>query len=78
MARLPLAFSPGESLQVDWGEIKVRCKSRETALYLFCARLAYSTAIFVRVYPHARMEAFLDGLQRVLEFFGGVPREIVF
>ena len=75
---LPLAFSPGESLQVDWGEIKVRCRSREITLYLFCARLAYSTAIFVRVYPHARMEAFLDGLQRALEFFGGVPREIVF
>jgi transposase len=52
-------------LQVEWEEIKVRCGSREITLYLFCARLAYSTANFVRVYPHARMEAFLDGTGRM-------------
>jgi len=44
---------------------------------MFCARLAYSTDIFIRLYPHSRMEAFLDGLRRSFEHFGGVSKEIV-
>lgn len=76
---LPLHFRPGESMQIDWGEVDVFDDSRqcETKVYMFCARLAYSTDIFVRLYPHSRMEAFLDGLRRSFEHFGGVPAEIV-
>jgi transposase len=76
---LPLHFRPGESIQVDWGEANVFDSSRhcENKVYMFCARLAYSTDIFIRLYPHSRMEAFLDGLRRSFEHFGGVPAEIV-
>jgi transposase len=76
---LPLHFRPGESMQVDWGEANVFDNSRhcEAKVYMFCARLAYSTDIFVRLYPHNRMEAFLDGLRRSFEHFGGVPAEVV-
>ena len=76
---LPLQFRPGESMQVDWGEVVVFDESRECEVKvpMFAARLAYSTDMFVRVYPHSRMEAFLDGLRRSFEHFGGVPKEIV-
>lgn len=75
---LPLRFAPGESMQVDWGFVPVTFQNATYQLPLFCARLANSTAIFVRLYPHSRKEAFLDGLQHALEFFGGVPKEVVF
>lgn len=41
-------------------------------------RLCYSTAEFVALYPHCRMEAFLDGHIRAFKFFGGVPHTIVY
>lgn len=76
---LPLHFRPGEAMQVDWGEADVFDTSRqcETLVYMLCARLAYSTDIFVRLYPKDRQEAFLDGLCRSFEHFGGVPEALI-
>lgn len=75
---IPLEFGPGESAQCDWGEATVMYQGVKTTLQLFCMRLCCSGDIFVRVYRHQRQEAFFDGICRGLEFFGGVPREVVF
>src|SRR5690625_3580619 len=75
---VPLEFGPGESAQCDWGEVTVVYNGVERTFYLFCMRLCYSGDIFVRVYRNQRQEAFFDGICRALEFFGGVPRELVF
>jgi transposase len=74
---LPLAFSRAESMQADWGQAEVMVQGKPRQVWMFCARLAYSTDIFVRLYPHSRTEAFLDGLRRAFEHFGGVPAEVV-
>ncbi|BAS28728.1 IS21 family transposase [Limnochorda pilosa] len=75
---LPLAFSRAESMQVDWGMVTVKVQGEACQVWMFCARLSYSTDIFVRLYPHSRMEAFLDGLRRAFEHFDGVPAEVLF
>lgn len=75
---VPLEFGPGESAQCDWGEVTVMYQGAKQTFHLFCMRLCYSGDIFVRVYRNQRQEAFLDGICRALEFFGGVPRELVF
>jgi transposase len=36
---VPLEFSPGEAVQVDWGEAKVCLRSKKITAQLFCARL---------------------------------------
>jgi transposase len=74
---LPLAFSRAESIQADWGMVTVKVQGEPRQVWMFCARLGYSTDIFVRLYPHSRTEAFLDGLRRAFEHFGGVPAEVV-
>jgi transposase len=77
-AFLHLVFPPAEAAQVDWGEACVVMAGVPTRIYLFCMRLCYSTAAFVMAFPNARRECFLEGHVRAFEFFGGVPRRIVY
>lgn len=75
---LMLAFGPGDLAQVDWGEAQVWIDGVLTKVYLFCMRLGYSTAPFVMAFPNMRMECFLEGHARAVEYFGGVPRHLVY
>ena len=70
----PLAFGPGEEGQIDWGEAWVLLGSQLAKVHLFCLRLCFSRAPYVRAYLSEKMECFLDGHVRAFGFFGGVPR----
>lgn len=69
-----LDFQPGQEAQVDWGEAVAIISGAETKVQLFCMRLPYSRASFIRAYPSQKMECFLDGHVFAYEFFGGVAR----
>src|SRR5215469_4108607 len=73
-----LDFKPGEEAQVDWGEASVTLGAQVATVHLFCLRLAYSRATFVRAYPCERLECFLDGHVRAFRHFGGVPRRCAY
>lgn len=75
---LHLEFPAGDVAQVDWGEATAIINGRTIKVWMFCMRLGCSTASFVALYPHGRMEAFLDGHIRAFEFFGGVPRHLIY
>lgn len=73
---IPLAHDPGESMEVDWGEVVVTLAGVKTKVQILCVRLRWSGMPIVIAYPNQRQEALLDGLCRALAFFGGVPRRI--
>lgn len=75
---VPLSFSAGDSIQVDWGEATVYIAEEKVKVNLFCARMCYSCAPFVIAYWRQNLESFLDALVRTFQYFGGVPRRIVF
>lgn len=75
---VPLRFVPGSAMQVDWGEAVIYLGGQRMAVNLFCARLCYSCAPFVIAYCRQNLESFLDGLTRAIQFFGGVPRQVIF
>lgn len=75
---VPLAFEPGEAMQIDWGEATVYMDEEKTVVNLFCARLCYSSAPFVRAYRRQNSESFQDALIHAFEYFGGVPRQVIF
>lgn len=52
-----LEFLPGEEAQVDW----MSWKLGERSVYGFVFLLAWSRYVYVRFYPRATMEFFLDG-----------------
>jgi len=65
---------PGEQMQVDFTTIThygVRVKA-------FVATLGYSRATFVRFCERERQEDWVEGLEEAFEYFGGVPKEVLF
>ena len=71
---MPLQFDPGEEVQVDWGDGWIIDRGAQRKVMLFCMRLCYSTASFVRAYERQDQESLLDGHVRGFEFFRGVAR----
>lgn len=77
-AYIPLCFSPGDSMQIDWGVADVQVDGVLCKVNLFCARLCYSCAPFVVAYWSQDQESFLDAIIKSIEYFGGVPKRVVF
>ena len=76
-AFVPLKHDPGEA-QADWGEAFVWDGGERRRVYLFVMTLPFSDARFVACFPRCTLEFFLEGHRRAFEFFGGVPRTIVY
>ena len=77
-AFVPLAFPAGDALQIDWGEAAVYLDGAKATVNLFCARLCYSGAPMVLAYRRQNEESFLDALVQVFQYFGGVPKRVIF
>ncbi len=77
-AYIPLEFALGEAAQCDWGEAKIFLGTQLVKVYLFFMRLCASRTIFVRAYLHQNQEAFFEGHRLAFEFFGGVPRRVIY
>lgn len=77
-AFVPLEFSPGDAVQIDWGEATIVLSGQRKVMNLFCARLCNSDAPFVIAYRRQNSESFLDALVQTFEYFGGTPRRVIF
>jgi transposase len=73
---IPLAYEPGETAQVDFGEADVVIAGEEVTAQIFLMWLGYSGAVFIQAYPAATQEVFFTGHVAAFDFFGGVSREI--
>ena len=74
---VPLAHPPGDA-QADFGEAVVVIDGVEQKAYFFVLDLPHSDAYFVRAYPAATAEAWMDGHVRAFAFFGGVPQSVLY
>jgi transposase len=78
-AYLRIRTLPGEQAQVDWGYFgKVKFGNAERRLLAFVVVLSWSRQIFLRFYPGDAMPYFLRGHVDAFQFFGAVPREILY
>lgn len=78
-AYLRLTTLVGEQAQVDWGHFgKVTIGKAERRLYGFVMTLSWSRAIFLRFYLGDHTANFLRGHAAAFDFFGGIPREILY
>jgi hypothetical protein len=66
---VPLAHSPGHA-QADSGEAVVVIVGVEQKAHFFVIDLPHSDACFVRDYPAATAEAWVDGHVHAFAFFG--------
>ena len=78
-AYLRLRTLPGEQAQVDWGHFgKLRIGRAERVLSAFVMVLSSSRMVFVRFFLGQLQSAFLQGHQHAFDFFGGVPRILLY
>ena len=77
-ASIPLAYDPGDAIQIDWGEATVYICGVKTKVNTFCGRLCYSCDLFVQAFYAQNIESFLEAIQRMFEYFDGVPRRLIF
>ena len=74
---VPLLHPPGHA-QVDFGEAVAVVGGVRQKIHFFCMDLPQSDGCFLKAYPAETTEAFLDGHVEAFNFFGGVPRSILY
>ena len=74
---VPLHHPPGHA-QADFGEASVFIGGVEQTAHFFAFDLPHSDASFVRAYPTATAEAWVDGHVHAFAFFGGVPQSVLY
>ena len=74
---VPLAHDPGHA-QVDFGEARAVIAGKDCKIHVFAMDLPQSDACFLKAYRAETSEAFCDGHVAAFDFFGGVPRSILY
>jgi transposase len=74
---VPLQHPPGHA-QADFGEASVMIGGVEQTAHFFAFDLPHSDASFVRAYPAATAEAWVDGHVHAFAFFGRVPQSVLY
>ena len=74
---IPLTHPPGHG-QADFGEAVVVLGGARQKAYFFAFDLPHSDACYIRAYPAATSEAWMDGHVHAFGFFGAVPLSVVY
>lgn len=74
---VPLAHPPGHA-QADFGEAMVILDGVERKAHFFAFDLPQSDACYIRAYPAATSEAWVDGHVHAFAFFGRVPVSVLY
>lgn len=74
---IPLKHEPGE-VQVDFGEALVKMAGVLRKFKFFVFSWAYSDAFFVQAFERECTESFWEGHVRAFEYFGCVPKTILY
>ena len=74
---VPLSHPPGHA-QADFGEAVVVIGGVEQKAYFFALDLPHSDACYIRAYPAANTEAWLDGHVHAFAFFGAVSQSVLY
>ena len=76
---LRIEVEPADQAQVDWGSFgKLRVGGTQRPMSTFVMVLSWSRAVYLDFSLDQKMETFLAMHRRAFEFFGGVPRKILY
>jgi transposase len=79
IAYIRFETEPAMQAQVDFAEFMVlRTDGTERKYYLFVMVLGYSRMLYAELLEHCDLVSFLDAHIHAFDFFGGVPREVLY
>lgn len=77
VATVRFETKPGQQMQVDFGEKKVRLGGQVVKVFLLVAVLSFSRRLFVRAFLNQRGDDWREGVAAAFVHFGGVPLEVL-
>jgi len=73
LATVRFETGPGEQAQIDFGQLRVWIADVATPVHFFVFTLGFSRRAVAYAYRDERLDTLLDGHERALRHFGGVP-----
>src|SRR6476659_3178442 len=77
LATVRVETAPGDQLQIDFGQKRVRIAGTLVRVFLLVAVLSYSRRLFVKVFLNERGDDWREGIAAAFTHFGGVPRTLL-
>ncbi len=77
LATVRVETAPGDQLQIDFGQKRVRIAGEWVRVYLLVAVLSYSRRLFVKAFLAERGDDWREGIAAAFEHFGGVPATLL-
>jgi len=71
-------YKPGDTLQFDYGEVKLNINGKPRVLNLALFTTGYGFYSYGKLYDNKKMVSFLDAHVSAFEHFGGIHNEIVY
>ena len=68
---------PGQQMQIDFGEKRVRIGGEQIKVHYFVAKLSYSRRLYVQAFRHENQQAWFEGIEGAFRYFNGVPGCVV-
>ncbi len=77
LATVRVETPPGDQLQIDFGQLRVRVGEAWVRIFLLVAVLSYSRRLFVKAFLSERQDDWREGIAAAFTHFGGVPRTLL-
>lgn len=77
LATVRVETSPGDQLQIDFGQQRVSIAGTDVRVFLLVAVLSYSRRLFVKAFLNERQDDWREGIAAAFVHFGGVPRTLL-
>ncbi len=71
-------YQPGETLEFDWGEVKLKIAGKPFKFQLALFSTGYGSYNYGNLYNNQKMQSFLDSHVKCFAHIGGVHREVVY
>jgi len=77
LATVRVETPPGDQLQIDFGQKRVRVGDAWVRVFLLVAVLSHSRRLFVKAFLSERQDDWREGIAAAFTHFGGVPRTLL-
>jgi transposase len=77
LATVRVETAPGDQLQIDFGQQRLRIAGVRVRIFLLVAVLSYSRRLFVKAFLNERGDDWREGIAAAFTHFGGLPRTLL-
>jgi transposase len=77
LATVRVETAPGDQLQIDFGQKRLRIAGGHVRIFLLVAVLSYSRRLFVKAFLNERGDDWREGIAAAFTHFGGLPRTLL-